>query len=143
SAGQRDFAFWQLIARAALMRGDRARGEPGVSDRPFATTRAVRSVVRLQIIKKPLRDLLRFFFSSRRRHTRLVSDWSSDVCSSDLIRCCWTASSSTCSTRSPDGGGGAIGAGECATRGGARSAPAPPSLTASARAATSDRKSVV
>src|SRR5258706_8861938 len=27
-----------------------------------------------------------FFFSSRRRHTRLVSDWSSDVCSSDLIR---------------------------------------------------------
>src|SRR5262249_58995834 len=27
-----------------------------------------------------------FFFSSRRRHTRLVSDWSSDVCSSDL-RC--------------------------------------------------------
>src|SRR5262249_59369282 len=28
---------------------------------------------------------LRFFFSSRRRHTRLVSDWSSDVCSSDLL----------------------------------------------------------
>src|SRR5262249_43337482 len=28
--------------------------------------------------------LLYFFFSSRRRHTRLVSDWSSDVCSSDL-----------------------------------------------------------
>jgi len=25
-----------------------------------------------------------FFLSSRRRHTRLVSDWSSDVCSSDL-----------------------------------------------------------
>src|SRR3989339_1322913 len=25
----------------------------------------------------------RLFFSSRRRHTRLVSDWSSDVCSSD------------------------------------------------------------
>src|SRR5438046_7677734 len=25
-----------------------------------------------------------FFFSSRRRHTRLVNDWSSDVCSSDL-----------------------------------------------------------
>src|SRR5438093_10917065 len=24
------------------------------------------------------------FFSSRRRHTSLVSDWSSDVCSSDL-----------------------------------------------------------
>src|SRR5256885_13064247 len=29
-----------------------------------------------------------FFFSSRRRHTRLQGDWSSDVCSSDL----WTGS---------------------------------------------------
>src|SRR5690242_20826368 len=27
-----------------------------------------------------------FFFSSRRRHTRLTCDWSSDVCSSDLCR---------------------------------------------------------
>src|SRR6266571_4148349 len=27
-----------------------------------------------------------FFFSSRRRHTRLTCDWSSDVCSSDLRR---------------------------------------------------------
>src|SRR5690242_20952349 len=27
-----------------------------------------------------------FFFSSRRRHTRLTCDWSSDVCSSDLQR---------------------------------------------------------
>src|SRR5205814_5930249 len=26
-----------------------------------------------------------FFFSSRRRHTRCLSDWSSDVCSSDLM----------------------------------------------------------
>src|SRR5207247_3653976 len=26
-----------------------------------------------------------FFFSSRRRHTRSTRDWSSDVCSSDLI----------------------------------------------------------
>src|SRR5260370_13428024 len=29
---------------------------------------------------------LRFFFSSRRRHTRFKCDWSSDVCSSDLGR---------------------------------------------------------
>src|SRR5260370_32661467 len=28
--------------------------------------------------------LVRFFFSSRRRHTRFKCDWSSDVCSSDL-----------------------------------------------------------
>ena len=26
-----------------------------------------------------------FFFSSRRRHTRSKRDWSSDVCSSDLL----------------------------------------------------------
>src|SRR5690349_23064111 len=27
-----------------------------------------------------------FFFSSRRRHTRSLRDWSSDVCSSDLMQ---------------------------------------------------------
>src|SRR2546426_8845250 len=31
-------------------------------------------------------SLFFFFFSSRRRHTRLQGDWSSDVCSSDLVR---------------------------------------------------------
>src|SRR5215204_7195823 len=30
------------------------------------------------------RPKLFFFFSSRRRHTRSLCDWSSDVCSSDL-----------------------------------------------------------
>src|SRR5690348_9109948 len=29
-------------------------------------------------------NLILFFFSSRRRHTRWTGDWSSDVCSSDL-----------------------------------------------------------
>src|SRR5689334_11386254 len=33
-----------------------------------------------------LGGLVAFFFSSRRRHTRWNCDWSSDVCSSDLIR---------------------------------------------------------
>src|SRR5690606_39375554 len=32
-----------------------------------------------------------FFFSSRRRHTRFSRDWSSDVCSSDLMRSLWLA----------------------------------------------------
>src|SRR5438874_2787589 len=32
----------------------------------------------------PLLPPLAFFFSSRRRHTRSLRDWSSDVCSSDL-----------------------------------------------------------
>src|SRR5689334_7765053 len=31
-----------------------------------------------------VRAILRFFFSSRRQHTRWNCDWSSDVCSSDL-----------------------------------------------------------
>src|SRR5437764_11699959 len=31
-----------------------------------------------------VRVFLFFFFSSRRRHTRYIGDWSSDVCSSDL-----------------------------------------------------------
>src|SRR5438132_4829225 len=30
-----------------------------------------------------------FFFSSRRRHTRSLCDWSSDVCSSDLEKLCF------------------------------------------------------
>src|SRR5215217_8216224 len=30
-----------------------------------------------------------FFFSSRRRHTRYWRDWSSDVCSSDLVWSRW------------------------------------------------------
>src|SRR5205085_8561576 len=32
-----------------------------------------------------------FFFSSRRRHTRFDCDWSSDVCSSDLLQKRWNA----------------------------------------------------
>src|SRR3990167_10630044 len=33
-------------------------------------------------------EVIFFFFSSRRRHTRFDCDWSSDVCSSDLPICC-------------------------------------------------------
>src|ERR1035438_2405954 len=35
-------------------------------------------------MRVPLGSCIIFFFSSRRRHTRCLSDWSSDVCSSDL-----------------------------------------------------------
>src|SRR3989442_5817300 len=31
-----------------------------------------------------------FFFTSRRRHTRCGRDWSSDVCSSDLLQALYT-----------------------------------------------------
>src|SRR5437764_7035330 len=42
-----------------------------------------------------------FFFSSRRRHTRYIGDWSSDVCSSDLDFIC---TSPVSVYRSDDGG---------------------------------------
>src|SRR5204862_5826531 len=45
-----------------------------------------------------------FFFSSRRRHTRSLRDWSSDVCSSDLCpaspRSWISASIAACRSRS-------------------------------------------
>src|SRR5256885_7631672 len=37
-----------------------------------------------QVMALECRSRLFLFFSSRRRHTRLQGDWSSDVCSSDL-----------------------------------------------------------
>src|SRR5690242_8061647 len=48
--------------------------------RNFASTSA--SVIGLPAW--PRGNSTNFFFSSRRRHTRLTCDWSSDVCSSDL-----------------------------------------------------------
>src|SRR5690349_24969332 len=38
----------------------------------------------LKMQETPYCTDLKFFFSSRRRHTRSLRDWSSDVCSSDL-----------------------------------------------------------
>src|SRR5438034_9324845 len=38
-----------------------------------------------------LHVIILFFFSSRRRHTRSLCDWSSDVCSSDLDTLAWMA----------------------------------------------------
>src|SRR6266496_5759119 len=37
------------------------------------------------MIRIECRNFFFFFFSSRRRHTRSLRDWSSDVCSSDLV----------------------------------------------------------
>src|SRR3712207_8359301 len=39
----------------------------------------------IELLTVSLSCLLFFFFSSRRRHTRYWRDWSSDVCSSDLL----------------------------------------------------------
>src|SRR6476661_10237484 len=41
----------------------------------------------LYVFGSILYNIIFFFFSSRRRHTRFKCDWSSDVCSSDLPRC--------------------------------------------------------
>src|SRR5437762_4309659 len=49
----------------------------------FRGFRHVRSVLFLVIL--PFLFFSFFFFSSRRRHTRYIGDWSSDVCSSDLL----------------------------------------------------------
>src|SRR5205807_3470816 len=40
---------------------------------------------RRDLIGRQFHNLIVFFFSSRRRHTILQGDWSSDVCSSDLV----------------------------------------------------------
>src|SRR5947199_10762171 len=53
-------------------------------------------------------QLALFFFSSRRRHTRCLSDWSSDVCSSDPV---------TQKQRWQSPGGGSIGGGTVTTAG--------------------------
>src|SRR5256885_11843342 len=41
-------------------------------------------LVRADVLRYAVSSDRIFFFSSRRRHTRLQGDWSSDVCSSDL-----------------------------------------------------------
>src|SRR5690349_24534522 len=45
-----------------------------------------------------------FFFSSRRRHTRSLRDWSSDVCSSDLTILLWVYYVSNILTLPPEYG---------------------------------------
>src|SRR3990172_13058640 len=45
------------------------------------------------------------FFSSRRRHTRCSRDWSSDVCSSDLMDAAWEMGINWFDTANAYGGG--------------------------------------
>ena len=53
--------------------------EVGMCVRGFIVCMNVMYVIRHELI------MIFFFFSSRRRHTRSLCDWSSDVCSSDLF----------------------------------------------------------
>src|SRR5256885_12977411 len=57
---------------------------PATITPPVALSAASRVKQRELSIRRA-RCALFFFFSSRRRHTRLQGDWSSDVCSSDLL----------------------------------------------------------
>src|SRR5258705_62084 len=53
----------------------------------FRPDRVADSLLGLEVMTLPYGRVvvgrMIFFFSSRRRHTRCLSDWSSDVCSSD------------------------------------------------------------
>src|SRR5690242_445215 len=94
-----DIASYTAPERLKWPRGVDAFGdiEPGNEHRPGATLvirvdgpRAIELQHRAhQIIERintsfGYRAVSELFFSSRRRHTRLTCDWSSDVCSSDL-----------------------------------------------------------
>src|SRR5437868_14596843 len=53
-----------------------------------------------------------FFFSSRRRHTRSKRDWSSDVCSSDLLSAAWRRITAGPRRYAPPGGAEPAGGGD-------------------------------
>src|SRR5256885_2203607 len=53
-----------------------------VASLPLIKERILVIILLLHFLSLMLGSVL-FFFSSRRRHTRLQGDWSSDVCSSD------------------------------------------------------------
>src|SRR5947199_1627350 len=86
-----------------------------------------------------------FFFSSRRRHTRCLSDWSSDVCSSDLRT---ARARGAAETRRARAGGRREGTARCGragaeARGQAQTGSALTAEAEAQRACAGDRKSVV
>src|SRR6266496_4798155 len=70
---------------ARMMIGDRVFRE--ITDNVWNPERRIeecdRDGVSIQVLST-VPVMFSFFFSSRRRHTRSLRDWSSDVCSSDL-----------------------------------------------------------
>src|SRR5438132_4922192 len=80
------------------------RGYRGTGTDVTALIRAQEEHERLRRLESDLAHMNRltimwyFFFSSRRRHTRSLCDWSSDVCSSDLPGSTWRCCSTSCST---------------------------------------------
>src|SRR5215510_7135731 len=72
----------RLVARLAgkntAERGEGDERRPAVGESRLAGTPPTRHRTLVRYVSD-------FFFSSRRRHTRWPRDWSSDVCSSDLM----------------------------------------------------------
>src|SRR5262245_64832453 len=64
-----------------VQRPDRQRAVGGGRHRRLKPSQEV--LLTLIYLRHNVATAVVFFFSSRRRHTRCLSDWSSDVCSSD------------------------------------------------------------
>ena len=83
-------SFWTWVAISFPMLGKFSTiVSSNIFSDPFSLsspsgTPIMRMLVHLMLSQSSLR-LSSFFFSSRRRHTRSLCDWSSDVCSSDLF----------------------------------------------------------
>src|SRR3989454_934076 len=83
-----------LVSNTAYIRGSASFFAPEARIAPKSvksTWMRCLSIRRFLVVQRAHRQgvdllthVLAFFFSSRRRHTRLQGDWSSDVCSSDL-----------------------------------------------------------
>src|ERR1022692_933797 len=74
--------------RQAKGHGEKSKKNPAHNasiQRMQALYRGVVNGLLLATIPNAHAEFSSFFFSSRRRHTRLQGDWSSDVCSSDLV----------------------------------------------------------
>src|SRR2546430_13627108 len=73
------------------MEYDRQRGIKRELSHRIAADKLTRGLAAFQfasievVLDSVVRRVFVFFFSSRRRHTRFDCDWSSDVCSSDLV----------------------------------------------------------
>src|SRR5437763_11812561 len=72
-----------LSASASLARERRSGTALAVLSKPVGRAKFLLAKYACLMLALTLTTYVIFFFSSRRRHTRYIGDWSSDVCSSD------------------------------------------------------------
>src|ERR1035438_5665615 len=78
-----DTAFDDTPAPPEAAQNEPAEAPPGAASAPLSEKdKKNEAKEELKLIKAQLSGI-KIFFASRRRHTRCLSDWSSDVCSSD------------------------------------------------------------